>query len=124
MLNRLMPGHSDASNESKLGGLIRPEAKQMSLPAALNALRAGTIEYPYDDGELSGLVSGVSAIPITRPPKKGADLSPEFEAQRQQNEADRLEMRQALLAKRYGGGISPAAMARLDKAEQQLLEMK
>ncbi len=73
MLSHLLSGHGDVvaspSEQSELGGLVRPGAKHMSLPQAMNALKRGEIEYPHDDGSLSGLVRGVSVMPTSRPLK-------------------------------------------------------
>jgi len=116
-----MSGHSVAtpSESSELSGLVRPEARHMSLPAAMNALRRGEIEYPHDDGSLTGLVSGVSAVPTHRPPKE-TDLSREIDEQRAQDRIDRQEMLARIHDRR--SRADAAAARRLDAAERQLLE--
>jgi hypothetical protein len=82
-----------------------PDTVAMSLPAALNALRAGTIEPPTDSpSTLTGLTfDAVPVRKIPQPPRRPAwqqELDAAVAETERQRAADAAELRIRIIAKR------------------------
>ena len=90
---------SEPATSTGLSGLVQgAQARPMSLPAMMNALKAGTLEPPAD-GAIGGVMSP-SVPPRPAPPPPRLSYQNEIDAAAIDARVDRDEMRSRIRAKR------------------------